>query len=266
MVVSAKGPRDTSRREPESEHGGPVSREGRRSSRAAAEDSRAAVGHDVHAPLAELIGRTRYVVLVAVAGVLLIAMALFVLGAGLAVDSVWKAAQAALRGDLASTDLTVQFLEVVSMMLKAVIFYVIGVGLYSLFVAPLNVTTALGIETFNDLEIKIVSVIIVIMAVTFLEHFILWQQPVETLMFGAGLAIVVAALVFFANHSHRARQDLQREEGLRRARAQQGLFEDDQEVRPGEVLDDLGPPPSDGRPDDRREAAGAAPSDGGTRG
>ena len=165
----------------------------------------------LHAPLAELIGRTRYVVLVAVAGVLLIAMALFLLGAGLAVSSVWKAAGAALRGDIASTDLTVEFLEVVSMMMKAVIFFIIGVGLYSLFIAPLNVTTALGVETFNDLEIKIVNVIIVIMAVTFLEHFIVWQQPVETLLFGASLAIVVAALLAFTNHSHRARQDLQRE-------------------------------------------------------
>ena len=215
--------------------------------------------HGPHAPLAELIGRTRYVVLVAVAGVLLVAMALFLLGAGLAVASVWKAALAALRGDVASTDLTVQFLEVVSLMMKAVIFYVIGVGLYSLFIAPLNVTTALGVETFNDLEIKIVSVIIVIMAVTFLEHFIVWQQPVETLLFGVSLAVVVAALVTFANHSHRARQDLQREEGRRRARAQQGLFEDDEEVRPSEMDDDLGPSRDHGRPEAGHEVAEPEP-------
>ena len=232
-------------------------RPSRRSARPDRDDTE---GSGLHAPLAELIGRTRYVVLVAVAGVLLIAIALFVLGAGLAVSSVWKAAQAALRGDIASTDLTVQFLEVVSLMMKAVIFYVIGVGLYSLFIAPLNVTTALGVETFNDLEIKIVSVIIVIMAVTFLEHFIVWQQPVETLMFGVSLAVVVAALVFFSNHSHRARQDLQREEGLRRARAQQELFEDDEEVRPSEMTDDLGPPPGDDRREDGRGAAEPAPS------
>ena len=221
--------------------------DGRNSDVPAADVPAAANERGIHAPLAELIGRTRYVVLVAVAGVLLIAMALFILGAGLAVSSVWQAALAALRGDIASTDLTVQFLEVVSLMMKAVIFYVIGVGLYSLFIAPLNVTTALGIETFNDLEIKIVSVIIVILAVTFLEHFILWEQPVEIILFGVSLAVVVAALVFFSNHSHRARQDLQREEGSRRARAQRELFEDEQEVRPSELMEDPAPAPEDER-------------------
>lgn len=213
-----------------------------RTPRAAPPDRREPEQDGIHAPLAELIGRTRYVVIVAVAAVLLVAMALFILGAGLAVGSVWKAAQAALRGDIASTDLTVEFLEVVSFMLKAVIFYIIGVGLYSLFIAPLNVTTALGVETFNDLEIKIVSVIIVIMGVTYLEHFIVWQQPVEMLLFGASLAIVVAALVYFSNHVHRSRQDLQREEGSRRARAQQELFEEEHEVRPVELTDELQPP------------------------
>ena len=222
----------------------------------------------MHAPLAELIGRTRFVVLVAVAGVLLVAMALFVLGAGMAVHGVWKAGLAVLQGDLASTTLTVEFLEIVSMMLKAVVFYIIGIGMYSLFIAPLNLTTALGVETLNDLEIKIVSVVVVIMAITFLEHFILWEQPVEILLFGVALGVVVAALVFFQNHAHRARQELQQDEGPVRARAQRELFEEDREQRatsdpmPAEESDR----PSDGRPpngrgDARREDAGRAEGD-----
>ncbi|MDP8922096.1 MAG: YqhA family protein [Chloroflexota bacterium] len=203
--------------------------------------------------------------MVAVAAVLLVAMALFILGAGFALASIWHAAEAALRGEMNSTDLTVEFLEVVSLMLKAVIFYIIGVGLYSLFIAPLNVTTALGIETFNDLEIKIVSVIIVIMGVTFLEHFILWDQPVEIVLFGVSLSLVVAALVFFSNHSHRARQDLQREEGRRRARAQQELFEEEHEIRPSGITDDLELRPGGGRHEDHRESGEARAADGAER-
>ena len=45
---------------------------------------------------------------------------------------------------------------------------VIGVGLYSLFIAPLNLTVSLGVETLSDLESKVLSVVVVIMAVTFL--------------------------------------------------------------------------------------------------
>jgi uncharacterized membrane protein YqhA len=191
------------------------------------------------APLADLIGRTRFIVLVAVISVILVSIALFFIGAGLAVKGVWNAILAVGRGDFTATPITVDLLEVVSVMLKAVVFFLIGVGFYSLFIAPLNLTTALGIRSFNDLEIKVVSVVVVIMAVTYLEHFIRWDQAVETLLYGLSLGVVVAALVFFQMHSHReARQDEQ-EDAPMRARAQRELFherEEEREVRPEEAV------------------------------
>ena len=54
-------------------------------------------------------------------------------------------------------ELTVEFLEIVSLMLKAVVFYLIGVGLWSLFVAPLNITVSLGVRTLSDLEAKVAA-------------------------------------------------------------------------------------------------------------
>lgn len=158
--------------------------------------------HEPATPFAGLVAGSRFVVLLAVAAVLLVAVSLFVLGTGMAVMAVWLSAQAVVRGELGSTDLTVQFLEIVSVMLKAVIFYIIGVGFYSLFIAPLNLPTALGIATLKDLESKVLSAIVVIMAVTFLEHFIVWQKPEEVLPFGATLAVVVIALVAFQLSSH----------------------------------------------------------------
>ena len=204
-----------------------------------AEDGRGAHEHVTPtAPFARAIGRTRFVVLLAVAAVMLVAMALFVLGAGLALMSVWNAFQAVLGGDLGSTNLSVKFLEIVSVMLKAVVFYIVGVGLYSLFIAPLNLTAALGVETLNDLETKVISVVVVIMAVTFLEHFILWQQPTETLLFGATLALVVAALVLFQFYSHWAKEEQRTHDPDTQVHAQRRLFHQDQEereVRPDEM-------------------------------
>lgn len=179
-------------------------------------------------PFARSIGYTRYVVLLAVAAVLLVAIALFVLGTGLAVVSVVSAFQAVLQGDLGSTDLTVKFLEIVSVMLKAVVFYIVGIGLYSLFIAPLNLTIALGMETLGDVESKVVSVITLIMAITFLEHFIQWQQPMETLTYGVTLAVVVAVLVLFQFHSQHVKEAAQRDEAHAQGRAQQQLFHQDQ--------------------------------------
>lgn len=180
----------------------------------------------------------RYIVLLAVVAVLFVAISLFIIGAGLAVLSVWTASQRVLDGELSSTDLTVTFLEIVSVMLKAVVFYLIGVGLYSLFIAPLNVTAALGVETLNDLETKVISVVIVIMSVTFLEHFIVWQDGVQIMQFGGTLAVVVLALVLFQFHSHHVREEQAKHHPDTLARAQRELFHEDREereVRPDEV-------------------------------
>jgi len=176
------------------------------------------------APLAGAIGQTRFVVLLAVAAVLLVAVALFILGAIMAVSGFWNAAQAVLRGDVASINLAVEFLEIVSVMLKAVIFYLIGVGLYSLFIAPLNLPLALGVETLNDLEGKVVSTIVVIMAVTFLEHFILWQQPSDLLAMGVTLALVVLALVAFQVYTHWAKEAQMHAQGAPLQAAKRDLF------------------------------------------
>jgi uncharacterized membrane protein YqhA len=169
---------------------------------------------------------------------LLVAISLFLLGTIQAVESVWHAWQGVLSGDLGSTDLTVEFLEIVSVMLKAVVFYIVGVGLYSLFIAPLNLTVSLGVETLVDLESKVVSVVVVILGVTFLEHFIQWQDPVATLQFGLAMAVVIAALVLFQLYSHRTKEDQKTHNPDVQARAKRRLFEEDreqQEIEPDEV-------------------------------
>jgi uncharacterized membrane protein YqhA len=211
------------------------------------------------APLAELIGKTRFIVLLAVISVILVSASLFIIGAGLAVQGIVGAAKSALNGQLAATSVTVDLLEVVSVMLKAVVFYLIGVGFYSLFIAPLNLTAALGIRSFNDLEIKVVSVVVVIMAVTYLEHFIRWDQAVETLLYGVSLGIVVGALVFFQKHSHSEAREDEQEDALARLRAQRHMFHEDEEER--EIRADEAPAENRERRADARKDSSAQPRD-----
>jgi uncharacterized membrane protein YqhA len=162
-------------------------------------------GHDT--TFARLIGRSRLIVVVAVVAVLLCAFSLFLLGAWLALSTIWNAWIGVVSGDLGTTELIIRFLEIVTVMLKAVFFYLIGVGLYSLFISPLNVTVALGVETLNDLETKVISIIIVIMAVNFLERFIQNEVPLDVLMSAGALGIVVAALVLFKIYTNREGQE-----------------------------------------------------------
>lgn len=71
----------------------------------------------------QALGRSRYVVLLAVIAVMLVAVSLFLLGAVRAVIGVYSAWEGVVTGDIGSTALTVEFLEIVSVMLKAVVFY-----------------------------------------------------------------------------------------------------------------------------------------------
>ena len=186
------------------------------------------------APFARAVGATRYVVLIAVAAVLLVSAALFVIGAIQAGVVVVHAAGATLRGEMASSELTSEFLGIVSAMLKAVVFYIVGVGLYSLFIAPLNLPAALGVESFGDLETRIVSVVIVIMAVTFLERFISHEDSAELVRSGGTMAVVIVALVLYQFQSSHARQEQKRSDAATEVRAQRHLFQGDEQRR--EVL------------------------------
>ncbi|HEV7334244.1 MAG TPA: YqhA family protein [Flavisolibacter sp.] len=175
------------------------------------------------------LGRTRFVVLIAVAAVIGIALSLFLLGTIEAVRSIVNAWTKLFSHELHTADLAVEFLEVVTVMMKAVVFYLIGVGLFSLFISPLNVTVALGVLTLSDLEEKIINVIVVILSVTFLQHFILWKDPLQTLYNGASLALVVIALMLFQHFRQRVKEEKNKERPNIQAKAQKEMFEEDRE-------------------------------------
>lgn len=179
-----------------------------------------------------LIGRSRYVVLLAVVAVMLVSASLFVLGAIGACKSIymsWSALFA--EGDAGSTEQVVQSLSIIGVMLRAVVFYLIGVGLYSLFIAPLNLTVALGVESLSDLETKVISVVIVILAISFLQQFIRWERPIELMQTGLTMAAVIAALVLFQFNSRRATEFSKKNQPDVQKRAQAEMFQEDKEAR-----------------------------------
>src|SRR5690606_2495273 len=184
-------------------------------------------GHDSF--LAKTIGRSRLIVIVAVIAVLLAAFSLFLLGAIIAFKTVIEAWYGVFAETIGPTDLTVRFLEIVSVMLKAVVFYLIGVGFYSLFISPLNLTIAMGIETLNDLETKIISVVIVIMAVHFLQRFIQHDETMDLLMMAGALALATLALVYFKTHAYREAKETKDERTQAQQHARKEMFRESHE-------------------------------------
>jgi uncharacterized membrane protein YqhA len=143
----------------------------------------------------------RYVVLPASIFILFIGgvLFLFVLYTGLsAIGSILLVIGAGGHpSDTVTTGLVVEFLEIISDILKAVIFFIIGVGIYSIFISPLNLARPLGIASFDDLEDRVIGVVVVVMSINFLEHFIQWKNSVELLQVAGALGVVVGALAVF---------------------------------------------------------------------
>lgn len=190
------------------------------------------------AVLGNAVGHCRFIVLVPVVAVLMVAFSLFLLGTIHAAVDIWLGWAGLFHGQTDVPKLSAEFLKTVSVMLEAVVFFLIGVGLYSLFIAPLNLAVALGVETLNDLEERIISLVITVLGVTFLRHFIEWKEPLQTLQFGGALALVVVAFVLFLFHSHRSNEEEKVHAPHTQDRSRRDMFElreEQHDIKPDDI-------------------------------
>ncbi len=96
-----------------------------------------------------------------------------------------------------TTVLSTKFISVMDIHLLSVVLYIFSVGLYELFVGKLNLPEWLKIESIDDLKAKLASVIILILAITFTKNLVKWEKPIDTLLFGIAIAVVILALIFY---------------------------------------------------------------------
>jgi uncharacterized membrane protein YqhA len=97
--------------------------------------------------------------------------------------------------------LAVKLLKLLDLLLIGITLHVISVSLYRLFITPLKVgeskfLVALHIKNFHDLKITLVQVTVVILVILFLEHAVEVGASLETLYFGAAIALMIAASTF----------------------------------------------------------------------
>jgi uncharacterized membrane protein YqhA len=142
-----------------------------------------------------LLNASRYLVLAAVLGALLGAAALFLYGL---VDVVVVIARTIASGEvstLGAKQLMLYFIEVFDLFLLGTVMLIMGLSLYELFMdSDLKLPARLEIRTFEDLKSNLVTVVIVVMAVTFLGQIVSWNGQTDVLGLGAAVALVIAAL------------------------------------------------------------------------
>jgi len=152
--------------------------------------------------LHSILNSSRYFVLAAVVGALAASFALFVYGLA---ETVVVIAQAIAKAEVSSKGakaLALEFIEIVDLFLLGTVLLMISLGLYELFIdSDLKLPEWLQIRSFDDLKLKLVGVVIVVLAVLFLGHVVAWNGERDLLRLGAGIAVVIAALTYFLSTS-----------------------------------------------------------------
>jgi len=93
----------------------------------------------------------------------------------------------------------IALIEIMDIFLIATAFLIFAVGLYELFIRDIELPGWLTIKNLHDLKAKLGSVIILVMAVTFLKHLVEWRDPQGTYYFGIAVAVVSGALIAFSH-------------------------------------------------------------------
>lgn len=158
-----------------------------------------------------VVGWSRFIIILDVIG-------LFAAFVALMVSSVWHTFaviwQAAVTGTLDQKELVGKLVQQADTALLAAVFYVIALGLYSLFVSD-DIPTPkwLRVRTLGDLKELLASVVIVVVAVIFLGFALTWDGVQNLLILGLSSAAVIAALAAFLwvtgkERAHREEMDL----------------------------------------------------------
>lgn len=145
----------------------------------------------------QFLSKSRYLVLIPVVLSLLASAAAFVWGGFKTYNLLSHLAEEALHGGGGHG--IVGFIAVMDTFLIATALLVFALGMYELFIAEVEFPEWLVIRDLHDLKAKLGSLIILVMAVNFLEHLVNWEDPLGMLMFAGAITLVSAVLIAFGH-------------------------------------------------------------------
>lgn len=140
-----------------------------------------------------ILGASRYLVILAVISAFTASVTLLVLGVYETAIEVYKLFTGESMKYVAAT-----FIELADLYLLGVVMFIIAIGLYKLFIDE-NIPTPewLEIHHIDHLKTKLLNLVIMVLAVSFLKQVVAWNNETNLLVFGGGIAVVIAALTYF---------------------------------------------------------------------
>jgi uncharacterized membrane protein YqhA len=163
--------------------------------------------------LARLLAQSRYLIIIAVIGSLF-ASALVIAFAGW---NILRIVLAILGRGLNAGDIghhvAVGAIELIELFLLGTVLYVIALGLYQLFIEQdIHLPAWLEIHTLDNLKERLLSTVLLMLAVSFLGFAVTWDGSLNILALGGATGLVIASLAYtlsFARRRHHQGQDAQ---------------------------------------------------------
>lgn len=149
-----------------------------------------------------LVERARYLPIVGVFSMLVGAIAAL----GVGVVKTVAVVQTALTNYKESEPTLYVLFEALDCFLVATALIVIAVGLYELFIGGLEVPDWMLVRNLDELKAKFGFVIIPVMAVKFVQKILQYESALDTLYYGAAIALVSLALTAFVFVSIKEKQ------------------------------------------------------------
>ena len=141
--------------------------------------------------MAQVLHASRYMVFIGVVSLLLSSVAAFIWGLINAVNAV---ALIFVSYGQDST-IAIALIEVVDSILIASVLLVSAVSLYEIFVAHIDLPSGMVAHNLYELKGKLSGIVVLVMALKFLEHLVEWKEASEILSYAIAITAVSSALI-----------------------------------------------------------------------
>ena len=142
----------------------------------------------------QIVEKSRYLALIGVIGLLIAGVAAFGWGLYKTVLLVYDVT----TGASAGTSVTVDLVKIVDYFLVATTLLIFAASLYELFITEINVPDWMIAHNLHELKSKLSSMIVLVLAVKFLEEVFLGRDAYDLMLTGIAIAVVSAVLIAFS--------------------------------------------------------------------
>jgi uncharacterized membrane protein YqhA len=132
--------------------------------------------------------------LISTIGILCLAVGVF----GYSLFEIVKVIRSIFTGYSQEGEVILKALKAIDLVLLSIVFFIIGTGLFELFVKPIDTLPDwLHVKNIDELKGMLIKLVIVVMGVSFTGRIVSWDGETNILGYGIGLGVVVVALSYF---------------------------------------------------------------------